>query len=54
MNNYLSWGNYEDALNHWLRTPVAPADPLDPPEVGLELELETLLEDLQGEEGIVA
>ena len=52
-NDYLSKGSFEEALGRWLRAPVTPDNPLDPPGAGLHREVEALLNEIQ-EEGIIA
>ena len=51
-NNYLSKRSFEDRLGRWLRAPVTPANPLDPPWAGLHPEVKALLDGSE-EEGII-
>ena len=51
-NNYMSKGSFEERLGQWLRAPVTPANPLDPPGAGLNREVDALLEESE-EEGII-
>ena len=52
VDKYLSRGSFEERLGRWLRTPVTPEDPLDPPGAGLNNVVDALLGESQ-EEGII-
>ena len=49
---FLSRGSFEERLGGWLRAPVSPEDPLDPPGAGLNNVADILLGESQGE-GII-
>ena len=52
VDKYLSRGSFEKRLGRWLRSPVTPEDPLDPPGAGLNNVADALLEESE-EEGII-
>ena len=52
VDKYLSRGSFEESLGGWLRTPVSPEDPLDPPGAGLNNVVDALLGESE-EEGII-
>ena len=52
IDNYMSRGSFEERSGRWLRTPVTPEDPLDPPGAGLNNVVDALLGESE-EEGII-